>query len=61
MKMYGMISKQPQMFFKIGALKSFTNYLKILESLFLIKTPTQVFSCDICLLFENTYFTEHLR
>ena len=24
-------------------------------------TPTQVFSCEICEIFKNTYFEEHLR
>ena len=34
-------------------------------SLFLIKfkkeTSTQVFSCEICEIYKNTYFEEHLR
>ena len=25
------------------------------------ETPTQVFSCEICKIFKNTYFEEHLR
>ena len=25
------------------------------------ETPTQVFSCEICEIFKNTYFEEHLR
>ena len=25
------------------------------------ETPTQVFSCDYCEFFKNTYFEEHLR
>ena len=25
------------------------------------KTPTQVFSCEICEIFKNTYFEEHQR
>ena len=27
----------------------------------LIKTPTQVFSCEICGIFKNIYFEEHLQ
>ena len=30
-------------------------------SLFLKETPTQVFSREICEIFENTYFEEHLQ
>ena len=43
--MYGMISKQPPMFFKRVVLKSFTNYTKILalESLFNKDSDTVVF------------------
>ena len=26
-----------------------------------IETPTQVFSCDYCKVFKNTYFEEHLQ
>ena len=25
------------------------------------KTPTEVFSCEICEIFKNIYFEEHLR
>ena len=25
------------------------------------ETPKQVFSCEICKIFKNTYFAEHLR
>ena len=25
------------------------------------ETPTQVFSCEYCKIFKNTYFEEHLR
>ena len=32
----------------------------VLESLFL-DTPTQVFHCEICEIFRNIYFEEHLR
>ena len=31
------------------------------KHMFYIKrTPTQVFSCEICKIFRNTYFREHL-
>ena len=26
-----------------------------------LETPTQVFSCEICKTFKNTYFEEHLQ
>ena len=29
--------------------------------LYLKETPTQVFSCEYCEIFKNTYFGEHLR
>ena len=28
---------------------------------FIKKTPTQILSCEICEIFKNTYFKEHLR
>ena len=31
------------------------------EVSFLIKILTQVFSCEYCQIFKNTYFEEHLR
>ena len=33
----------------------------MLESLFNKEVPTQVFSCENCKIFKNTYFEEHLR
>ena len=27
----------------------------------MLETPTQVFSCEYCEIFKNTYFEEHLR
>ena len=59
-----------QMFFKIGALKNFANFIgkHQCKSIFLInlqslntcnvvkETPTQVFSCEICEVFKNTCF-----
>ena len=29
--------------------------------LYLKETPAQVFSCEYCKIFKNTYFEEHLR
>ena len=64
--------KQPflQMFFKMGLLKHFTIFTRkhLCWSLFLIscrasvlqlywkETPTQVFSCEHCEIFKNSYF-----
>ena len=64
-----------QMFFKICVLKSFANLtgkhlcwsflLKTLQAegpqLYLKKSPTHLFSCQICKIFKNNFFTEHLR
>ena len=55
------------MFFQIGVLKNFANFTEkpLCWSLFLIKlqhfkspkeTPTQVFSYEICEIFNNTFF-----
>ena len=58
------------MFFIIGVHKSFSNFIgkHLCWSLFLKnlqavlkKTPTQVFSIEVCKIFKNTFFTEHLR
>ena len=60
--------------YKIGAFGLFTKFTvkNLCWSLFLIKlqfwgpatllkkTPTQVLSCEICKLFKNNYFEEHL-
>ena len=55
---------------KKAVLKNFTNFTgkPLCWSLFLINfqafrraTPAQVFSCEICEIFKNTYFKEHLR
>ena len=62
---------------KIGVLTNFVNFTgkHLCLSLFLIKLPegseglqlyqketlTQVLSCEICEIFKNTFFTEHLR
>ena len=57
------------MFFEIGVLKSFSNFirkhlcgslLKNLQAeglqLYQKKTPTQVFSCEVCEIFKNAIF-----
>ena len=31
------------------------------ETLSQMQTPRQVISCEICVIFKNTYFVEHLR
>ena len=36
-------------------LESFSNFIKKRQ------TPTQVFSCEYCEIFKNTYSEEHLR
>ena len=50
---------------KKGVLKKFPKFHRkapVSESHFLKKeTPTQVFSCEICEIFKNAYFEEHLR
>ena len=62
-------SSRTQMFFKIGALKSFANlkgkhlccslFLKNLQAeglqLHKKKTPMQVFSCEVCEIFKNIF------
>ena len=74
MELHNFLQKQPQeVHCKKSALKNFVNLTgkQLCWSLFLIKlqtrrmywqeTPTQVFSCEICKIFNNTYFKEHLR
>ena len=54
---------------KKDVLKNFANVRgkRLCWNLFLIKWqdlklyPTEVFSCEICKIFENTYFEKHLR
>ena len=62
------------MFFKIGAYKNFVrnvhrktsalprflNTVGGFQAILLKKTPKQVFSCEYCEIFKNTYFEEHL-
>ena len=58
------------MFFKIVVLKNIAVFTRkhVLESLDKVaalktkkETPTQVFSCEYCENFMNTFFTEHLH
>ena len=60
-------SSRSQMLFKIGILKNFAIFTgkHLCWSFFLIKlqafrpekeTPTQVFSCEYCEIFKNTFF-----
>ena len=44
------------MLFKVGVLKIFAKF----QGLNFIK-KWQVFSCEVCEIFKNTFFTEHLR
>ena len=39
----------------------FPSYLNFIMQLYLKETPAQVFSCEYCKIFKNTYFEEHLR
>ena len=59
-----------QLFFKIGVLKNFAIFTRkhLCWSLYLKKafnfikeTPTQVFSCENCKIFKNSFFIEYLR
>ena len=64
----------PEEFYKKGVLNSFAKYTEkhLCQSLFLIKllpeannfiniqNLAQVFSCELCEIFKNTFFTEHL-
>ena len=72
----GYRSSRSQMFFKIGVLKNFAiftgkhlccnlffNKVAGLRYATLLKKETlsQVFSCEYCNIFKNTYFEEHPR
>ena len=65
-------SSLSQMFFRISVLKNFGNFIgkhqrwsivsiKLQAWTLLKRDSTQVFSCEICDIFKNTFFTEHLR
>ena len=54
------------MFYEIGVFKNFAKFTgKHLRwsfcNLYSKQTPTQVFPCEFCEVFQNTFFTEHLR
>ena len=59
------LQKQPpEVFYKKVFSEQFFNFhRKTPEGLQLYQkeTPTQVFSCEYCEIFKNTYFGEHLR
>ena len=40
---------------------SLFNKGSLIKSLYLKETPTQVFSFEICQIYKNTYFEEHLQ
>ena len=47
---------------KKSGLKNFSDFTgKRLACSFIKKTSTQVLSCEICEIFKNTYFEEHLQ
>ena len=70
----GIQKQPPEVFYKKGVLKNFTKFTgkHLYQSLFLIKlqasdlqlygkeTLAQVFSCEFCEIFKNTFFTGHL-
>ena len=59
--------QSPETFYKKGVLQNFIKltekYMYISESLQIYQkeVPTQVFSCEICEIFKNIYFEEHMR
>ena len=68
-------SSRPKAFYKIGVLKNFAKFTEKhpCQSLFFNKiadvaynfvkkeTLAQVFSCEVCEIFKNIFFTEHLQ
>ena len=51
-----------EVFFKSEDLKACSLNLQTKRLATLLKkTPTQGFSCEMCEIFKNTYFEEHLR
>ena len=68
-------SSRPELFCRKAALKSYAEFtrkhpcwsffsIKMQDGdawNFVKKTPTQILSCEICKIFKNTYFKEHLR
>ena len=55
----------PEVFYKKGVLKNFAKFTgkHQCQSLFFNKKETlaQVFSCEYCEIFKNTFYAEHLR
>ena len=53
------------MFFIIGVLKIFAVLKSLFDKIADLKarkeTPAQVFSCEYCKIFKNTFFAEHPR
>ena len=58
-------SSHPGVFYKKGVLKNFAKFTgkHQCQSLFFNKKETlaQVFSCEYCEIFKNTFYAEHLR
>ena len=59
-------SSCPEVFCKKGALKNFAKFkrksCRFQANSYIKKdTPTQVFHYELCEIFKNTFFTEHLR
>ena len=61
-------SVRSQMLFKIVIFKTFAIFIRkhlcwslFLNFFFFKKTPTQVFPCEYCEVFKNSFFIEHLR
>ena len=59
-------SRRPEVFCKKGVRKSIsklTGKPPLSEACNFVKkeSPTQVFSCEFCKIFKNTFFVEHLR
>ena len=52
---------QKKVFTKISQISQETPVLGLGLQLYYKETPTQVFSCEICEIFKNTYFEEYLR
>ena len=52
--------QSPEVFYKKTVLKSFSTFTGKHHH-YQKETPTQVFSCEYCEIFRNTYFEEYLR
>ena len=61
-KAYQITSPKKQPFanvFKTGALKNFAIFTE--KSCVEVQTLSQVFSCEYCKIFKNSFFMEHLQ